>query len=441
MIVDLFAGPGGWEVGLAYLGHDERKVGIEWDGAACETRAAAGLPTVRADVSQYRALDCRVLIASPPCQSFSIAGNKDGLKDQKHLFELIEQMRLGARWDELDLEHGWADMRSRLVLEPLRWVEHAAPEHILLEQVPGVLGLWTAMGHVWERMGYSWVAETLCAADYGVPQTRERAILIASRTKRVQLPPPTHTDVRLSPSLFLEPWVTMAEALGWGMTRRPYMSITTATDGTKLGGESSRETLRNVAASEHWVGYARRNDRADGLEYRERDLRSSALPSHTVTTRARDWKVNTGRHWLLGGTREDAQIVTGDEPAPTVTTLSGGQWQIEQPEPDEPAQRELGSEVPWVADVADVKDWAGVRPSTTIAGRALAPDPGTNANRYNGATKSRNDGIHLSEADGLTLQSFPADYPLRGTRVKRWQQIGNAIPPGLAAAVLAQVLR
>ena len=40
LIVDLFAGPGGWSTGLRALGvHD---IGVEWDDPACATRAAEG---------------------------------------------------------------------------------------------------------------------------------------------------------------------------------------------------------------------------------------------------------------------------------------------------------------------------------------------------------------------------------------------------------------
>ena len=58
--------------------------------------------------------------------------------------------------------------------------------------------------------------------------------------------------------------------------------------------------------------------------------------------------------------------------------------------------------------------------------------PGAVANRFNGSTKSRNDGVKIAPRDGSILQSFPADYPWQGTQSKIWEQIGNVVPPRLA---------
>ncbi len=69
MIVDLFAGPGGWDVGARELGL--HPVGLEIDAAACQTRYAAGHVTWQQSVPdvtdvQIRALGIEGLIASPP---------------------------------------------------------------------------------------------------------------------------------------------------------------------------------------------------------------------------------------------------------------------------------------------------------------------------------------------------------------------------------------
>lgn len=53
IILDLFAGPGGWSHALTILG--ARDIGLEWDEWACKTRAKAGQLTIRTDVARYPA--------------------------------------------------------------------------------------------------------------------------------------------------------------------------------------------------------------------------------------------------------------------------------------------------------------------------------------------------------------------------------------------------
>ena len=76
-------------------------------------------------------------------------------------------------------------------------------------------GLAAAVRGLLQEMGYSVVSGVLNAADYGVPQLRERAFFLASRVGALELPPATHGDP-LIPNLFEQgrlPWVTVGEAL------------------------------------------------------------------------------------------------------------------------------------------------------------------------------------------------------------------------------------
>src|SRR5512134_2150164 len=117
--IDLFAGAGGWDLGARELDLDP--LGIECDDAACATREAAGLRTIRADVSELDPADfapCELLIASPPCQAWSVAGKQVGREDIGHVHE---STRLIASGDEPPFDYPWADARSKLITEPLRW--------------------------------------------------------------------------------------------------------------------------------------------------------------------------------------------------------------------------------------------------------------------------------------------------------------------------------
>ena len=216
MIVDLFAGPGGWDEGAKDLG--VRPVGVEMDEHACATRYAAGHLTVRAKVDELPvepfAGKVDGLIASPPCQAFSMAGGGKGRDDVGQLHHFIDHWHRNG-WTDPGEFYDWSDPRTPLVLQPLRWLA-CDPTWIALEQVPPVLPLWEQIGGVLRKRGWSTWAGVLNAADYGVPQTRKRAFLLAHKTKPAGPPEPTHSPDG-GESLFgsVERWVSMADALGW----------------------------------------------------------------------------------------------------------------------------------------------------------------------------------------------------------------------------------
>lgn len=296
--VDTFAGPGGWDIAAQALGLNG--IGIEWDHAACNTRRAAGLPTIEGDVTHYSPngrLITRGYIASPPCQTFSTAGHGAGRDALDTVLEFADLVAAGFDPSALN----WTgDPRTLLVLEPLRWAleAHRAGhpyQWLAFEQVPAVLPVWERYAQHLRAVGYHVATGVLNAEQYGVPQTRRRAVLMARLDAPVQLPTPTHSryyprdPARLD--LGVPSWVSMSQALGW-------------TDDVVVG-------LPRLADSDDTI-------EIDGTLYRRRDLRPSTEPAQTLTSKARSWQTYPSH---MGDVRNAHGAVRPiDSPAPTLTS-------------------------------------------------------------------------------------------------------------------------
>lgn len=408
MILDLFAGPGGWSHSLTILG--ARDVGLEWDEWACKTRAAASQLTIRTDVAMYpvRPFLGRTagLIASPPCQAWSMAGKRLGLLDQPLVHQAVADLAAG-RDTRATLLATCRDQRSLLAAEPMRYLHalNAAgePEWVAMEEVPDVLPLWRQYAAVLRRWGFSVWTGILNAADYGVPQTRRRAILLASRVRTAEPPAPTHAQVAEPESLFgpgRDRWVSMAEALGWGATDRPVPTV--CAGGGPGGGpepfpSGSRQALANARDRGLWRPQRPAADvvlepqtRRAGRTTRHgpRAAASADAPAPAFTSKATQWK------WSLRSNNQaNATVRSIEEPA---ATLFFGH---------------RVNECRWIAEPV-----------------------GTPPENETGATPEP---IRITAREAGILQTFPADYPWQGNKGQQFSQIGNAVPPLLAAHLLA----
>jgi DNA (cytosine-5)-methyltransferase 1 len=430
--VDDFAGPGGWDEGARMVGL--KTVGIEHDHAACMTAVAAGHARIRADVSVYPSLAfaaIRGYIASPPCTLFSSAGTGVG----KLVFDVLDQgiRRIfagedcraevreaiypvtlaeahsknikrgrGKQWprEKVEAKANQDAFVASLVLEPARRIVEMNPEWVALEQVPEVLPLWKTYVRELRARGYSAWTGVLNSANYGVPQTRERAVVMASRVQKVAPPAPTHSQYGDDGDLFgesREKWVSMAHALGWGFDEP---SCTVSAGGAETGGAEPFANAGYRRRLSTFVQRERSGDRA------EEGFDAAEGPSQCLTSKARSWQ----RTFVSAGvTGEGRPKDPETQPADTLTGKGTAYWIHE-------------------------------RPATTIVGSfkpEIVSPPG-----YRTSTSRQNaeGGVRVTVAEGGVLQSFPADYPWRGSRSKQYQQVGNAIPPLLAAHILSALM-
>lgn len=219
--LELFAGAGGLARGVAAAGFRHSAV-VEWDRNACGTirenneRGVIEWPLFEADVRDFdyssygSGID--LLAGGPPCQPFSIGGKHGGFDDTRNMFP-----------------------------EAVRAVRELKPKAIMFENVKGLLResfskyfeyiiLQITYPELVHRLGEEWVSHLsrleqhhtsgkrhgltyrvvfrlLNAADYGVPQRRERVIIVAFRSDlnlEWSFPEQTHFEE----SLLRDKWLT-----------------------------------------------------------------------------------------------------------------------------------------------------------------------------------------------------------------------------------------
>lgn len=237
-VVDLFAGPGGLDVAATWLGlHVE---GLEWDADACATRDAAELLTDPLDVRRRGPSDfpgATILAGGPPCQTYTVAGSGAGRKALDEVLKFADRMAADDPLVEADLRQAASkhDERTGLVLEPLRWALEAYRDEkpyrkIVLEQVPAVRHVWEKYAEILRNLDYEVAYGVVNTEEFGVPQTRRRALLLASLDSEVELPSPTHQRYRKGVPRAKEvdadglyPWVSMSDALrAWTRQGEPW---------------------------------------------------------------------------------------------------------------------------------------------------------------------------------------------------------------------------
>jgi len=176
-VLDLFCGAGGFSYGFDKNSNFTTVLGLDFDADAINTfnyniKTAKGIVGDITDISvrdsiitQAKELGVNMVIGGPPCQGFSLKGKNLGLEDP----------------------------RNFLFLEYIKIVEVIRPEVFVIENVKNLIN---AIGGYFIKqivdkfvaLGYIVNFGVVNAKNFGIPQNRERAVIIGSLTRSIMLP-------------------------------------------------------------------------------------------------------------------------------------------------------------------------------------------------------------------------------------------------------------
>jgi DNA (cytosine-5)-methyltransferase 1 len=219
-IVDLFAGAGGLGIGAIQAGA-ELRLSVEIDPIACQTlRDNVGFhprdSVVELDISSLGGARLRsmarlsrrdplVIIGGPPCQPFSKAAYWTDPGADARFRRARARGEITERPKPIDVAK--ADDRRDLVHEFMRIVFESDAVGFLFENVPSITHprnkhIIPSLIRLAESQGFKCASFKVNAAEFGVPQRRERVFLIGSKGLSPVAPHPTHSlkqDPELGP--------------------------------------------------------------------------------------------------------------------------------------------------------------------------------------------------------------------------------------------------
>ena len=194
-VVSLFSGAGGLDLGFIMAGHNIIWANDLYSDAVATYRRNIGNHIVERDIKEISSNeipDCDIVIGGFPCQGFSVANTKRNTKDE----------------------------RNTLYKELLRVIRDKQPKFFLAENVKGILSL--NKGKTFEMilsdfssLNYTVQYKVLNSADYGVPQVRERVIIVGVRKDiNFTFHYPEHTNSKEGDD-GKPKWVSVEEAIGY----------------------------------------------------------------------------------------------------------------------------------------------------------------------------------------------------------------------------------
>lgn len=407
--ISLFSGAGGMDLGMIEAGFD-----ILWandfEPIAVETyKKNIGNHIVLGDITKIKNEDIPgekgkidLIIGGFPCQGFSIANKNRTLEDK----------------------------RNFLYKEMLRVVENKSPKFFVAENVKGILNI--SKGKVIEMikqdfksLGYVVDIKLLNAADYGVPQQRERVIIIGNRLGLENpFPVITHADIYAGEENYnkpnleykekgLLPYVTVEETIGF-LSNVPLQN-NTLNSFIKVNGRKIYNHEASTNVKDKFWGRKYDVNQHEICDY----LRYWRDKSGWTTKKIDDYfgyKYTAG-HWF----RKDNK--SGSIPKPS------DWWEL---------KRILGFDDKYDKIVTEfVEKPIKFEQSLRI----------TNWNRASDTITATSPEIHINKERRLSarecamIQTFPDNFIFQGSLNLMYRQIGNAVPVLLAKKIGEEIIK
>ena len=387
-VISLFSGAGGMDLGFINAGfeivwaNDFFKEAVESYKKNVDDRIVYGDIT-KIDSSEMPD-DIDLVIGGFPCQGFSVANTKRSMKDE----------------------------RNFLYKEMLRVIDDKKPKFFVAENVKGILSMkkgkvFDMIKNDFKKLGYNVDARLLNAAEYGVPQARERVVIIGNRIGvENPYPKPTHwvDSKKYESKKGLKDPVTVEQTIG-------FLSDVRLSD-KPITLENGMVIYNHMAATNVY-------DKFWGRKYKVKqedicDYLKIWRDKAGYTTKKVDdhfgYKYTAG-HWF----RKDNH--SGSIPKPS------DWWELKKilgfdNKYDKKVTTMVEKEIKFEQSLR-ITNWD--RPSDTIT--ATSPEIHVNRER------------RLSARECAMLQTFPMDYEFVGSLNVVYRQIGNAVPVKLAEKI------
>lgn len=392
-VVSLFSGAGGMDLGFEKAGFDIVWANDFFKEAVESYKKNVSKNVVYGDITKIDSSEIPnnidLVIGGFPCQGFSVANNKRSMEDK----------------------------RNFLYKEMLRIIKDKNPKFFVAENVKGLLSMekgkvFEMIKKDFESLGYKVDAKLLNAAEYGVPQARERLVIIGNRIGvENPFPLPTHwvDSKQYDSKEGLKNPVTVEETIGFLSDIKLSDSPITLNNGSKI--------YNHIAATNVYDKFWGRKyevNQADICDYLKHWRDKSGYSTKKVDDHF-GYKYTAG-HWF----RKDNN--SGSIPKPS------DWWELKKifkfdDTYDEKVTTMIEKEIKFEQSLR-ITNWD--RPSDTIT--ATSPEIHINKER------------RLSARECAMLQTFPMDYEFVGSLNTVYRQIGNAVPVKLAEQIASSIL-